>query len=52
MGLPGPAGAGVRGEVGAGHPGDVDVVHLEDIGAGALVTAAHTCVCLGRTAAV
>ena len=52
MGLRGPAGASLRGEVGAGHPGDVDVVHLEDIGAGALVTAAHTRVCLGRTAAV
>ena len=52
MGLRGPAGASLRGEVGAGHLGDVDVVHLEDVGAGALVTAVHTRVCLGRTAAV
>ena len=50
--LRGPAGAGVRDGVGAGHLGDVDVVHLEDAGAGALVTAVHTCVFLARTAAV
>ena len=52
VGLRGPAGAGVRDGVGAGHLGDVDVVHLEDAGAGALVTTLHTCVFLARTAEV